>query len=105
LLPAVEGNSSLVPEYKTALAKYFGEAPDYVSLEGYVVGRLMIEAMNRAGPQPDTEMIVEALENMRDFEMGLGTTVSFGKGEHQGSHKVWDTQITEAGKYEAIDLK
>ena len=43
VVPAVEGHSSLVIEYKSTLAKYFpGEQPDYVSLEGYVVGKLMI---------------------------------------------------------------
>jgi len=37
VVPALEGHSSLVLDYKSALAKYFpGEAPDYVSLEGYV---------------------------------------------------------------------
>jgi hypothetical protein len=37
VVPAVSGYSSIVLEYKNALAKYFpGEAPDYVSLEGYV---------------------------------------------------------------------
>jgi branched-chain amino acid transport system substrate-binding protein len=35
VVPAVSGYSSVVLEYKNALAKYFpGEAPDYVSLEG-----------------------------------------------------------------------
>jgi hypothetical protein len=34
VVPAVDGHSSLVIDYKNALAKYFpGEAPDYVSLE------------------------------------------------------------------------
>ena len=37
VVPAVDGHSSLVLDYKSALAKYFpGQAPDYVSLEGYV---------------------------------------------------------------------
>ena len=36
VVPAVSGYSSIVLEYKNALAKYFpGEAPDYGSLEGY----------------------------------------------------------------------
>ncbi len=41
---------------------------------------------------------------MRDFDLGLGTTISFGKSEHQGSHKVWGTQLNDAGKFEPIDL-
>ena len=42
VVPAVDGYSSAVLNYKTALAKYFpGEPPDYVSLEGYVAGSVL----------------------------------------------------------------
>ncbi len=106
VVPAVSGYSSLILEYKTALQKYFpGEAVDYVSLEGYVMASVLIEALKRAGPQLDTERVIDALENMRDFDLGLGTPITFGKGEHQGSHKVWGTMLTEAGKYEPLDLQ
>lgn len=106
VVPAVDGYSSLILEYKSALAKYFGgEAPDYVSFEGYVAAQVLIEALRRAGPQLDTEKVVDALENLRDFDIGLGTMISFGKSEHQGSHKVWGTQLSEAGKYEAFELQ
>ena len=45
VVPAVSGYSSAVLEYKNALAKYFpGEAPDYVSLEGYVAANVLIQA-------------------------------------------------------------
>lgn len=106
VVPAVDGYSTVVLDYKNALAKYFpGEAPDYVSFEGYVVGRVLIEALRRAGPGLDTEKLVDALENIRDLDMGLGTLVSFGRSEHQGSHKVWGTQLDENGHYQAIDLQ
>jgi hypothetical protein len=41
-----------------------------VSLEGYVAGSLLLEGLKRAGPQLDTEKLVEALETVRDFDMG-----------------------------------
>ncbi len=106
VVPAVDGYSSLVLQYKNALAKYFGgEAPDYVSLEGYVAAQIMVEALRRAGPQPDTEKVVDVLESMRDLDLGLGASINYGKSEHQGSHKVWGTQLTEEGKYETIELQ
>jgi branched-chain amino acid transport system substrate-binding protein len=76
-----------------------------VSLEGYVAGSLMLEGLKRAGRQLDTEKLVEALETVRDFDMGLGASISFGPTEHQGSHKVWGTQLNENGRYQAIDLE
>lgn len=106
VVPAVDGYSSLILEYKTALAKAFGgEAPDYVSLEYYVATKILIEALKRAGPQLDTEKLVDAFENLRDFDLGLGTPIAFGRSEHQGSHKVWGTQLTESGKFEPFELQ
>lgn len=106
VVPAVEGHSSLVLEYKSMLAKYFpGEPPDYVSLEGYVAAKVMIEALKRNGPQLDTERLVATLEGIRNIDIGLGTPVSFGQSEHQGVHKVWGTQLDENGRYQPIDLQ
>jgi branched-chain amino acid transport system substrate-binding protein len=106
VVPSLDGHSSVVLDYKSALAKYFpGEPPDYVSLEGYVAGSVLVEALKRNGPQLDTERLVETLENLRDFDLGLGTPVTFGRSEHQGVHKVWGTELDAAGRYQAIDLQ
>jgi branched-chain amino acid transport system substrate-binding protein len=106
VVPALDGHSSLVLDYKAALAKYFpGEQPDYVSLEGYVAANVLITALRRNGPDLDTEKLVATLENLRDLDIGLGTPVSFGRSEHQGVHKVWGTQIDENGRYQPIDLQ
>ena len=106
VVPAVDGHSSLVLDYKSALAKYFpGQAPDYVSLEGYVDANVLIAALQRSGPQLDTEKLVSTLENLRDLDIGLGTSVTFSRSDHQGVHKVWGTQLDETGHYQPIDLQ
>jgi ABC-type branched-subunit amino acid transport system substrate-binding protein len=106
VVPAVSGYSSVVLEYKNALAKYFaGESPDYVSLEGYVAANVLIKGLQRAGPQLDTEKLIDALENSRNFDLGLGANLGFGRAEHQASHKIWGTAIDDNGKYQAIELE
>jgi ABC-type branched-subunit amino acid transport system substrate-binding protein len=106
VVPALEGHSSLVLDYKSVLAKYFpGEAPDYVSLEGYVDATVLIAALRQNGPQVDTEKLVTALENVHDLDIGLGTPVAFSRSEHQGVHKVWGTQLDGDGHYQPIDLQ
>jgi ABC-type branched-subunit amino acid transport system substrate-binding protein len=106
VVPAVDGHSSLVLEYKSMLAKYFpGEAPDYVSLEGYVAAKIMITALKRNGPSLDTERLVASLENINNLDIGLGTPVSFGQSRHQAVAKVWGTQLDEHGHYQPIDLQ
>jgi ABC-type branched-subunit amino acid transport system substrate-binding protein len=106
VVPAVDGHSSLVLAYKSALAKYFpGEAPDYVSLEGYVAANVLIAALKQNGPRLDTERLVETLENLHDLDIGLGTPVTFSRSEHQGVHKVWGSQLDATGHYQPIDLR
>jgi ABC-type branched-subunit amino acid transport system substrate-binding protein len=106
VVPAVSSYSTVILRYKDALSKYFpGEAPDYVSLEGYVATNVLVEAVKRTGPRLDTERLVDGLESLRDFDLGLGTLLSFGRTEHQGSHKVWGTQLDETGHYQALELQ
>src|SRR5712675_1083644 len=106
VVPAVSGYSSIVLEYKNALAKYFpGEAPDYVSLEGYVAANVLIQGLKSSGPQLDTEKLIDVLENTRNFDLGLGANLGFGRVEHQASHKIWGTALDDNGKYQAIELE
>jgi branched-chain amino acid transport system substrate-binding protein len=106
VVPAVDSYASAILKYKTALTKYFpGEAPDYVSLEGYVDGTLLLEGLKRTGPKPDTETLVDALESLRNFDMGLGAPISFSQSDHQASHKIWATQLDDRGRYQPVDLE
>ena len=106
VVPAVSGYSSIVLEYKNALAKYFpGEAPDYVSLEGYVAANILIQGLKSTGPQLDTEKLIDVLENTRNFDLGLGANLGFGRAERPASHKIWGTALDDNGKYQAIELE
>jgi branched-chain amino acid transport system substrate-binding protein len=106
VVPAINSFSSVVLKYKEALGKYFpGEAPDYVSFEGYIDGCILGEAVKRVGRDLNTEKLVDQFEKMRAFDLGLGAPVTFSDNEHQASHKVWGTQLDEAGHYQPIELE
>jgi ABC-type branched-subunit amino acid transport system substrate-binding protein len=106
VVPAVDSYASVALNYKKALSKYFpGEAPDYMSLEAYLTANILIEGLRRAGPQFDTETLVDTLESMRNYELGLGPKVNFGPSDHQAVHKVWGTQLDQTGHYHAVDLE
>ena len=104
--PAVDGYATVTMKYKNALAKYFpGEPADYSSLEAYLTASILIEGLRRAGPALDTESLVNVLESMQNYELGLGPKVSFGPSDHQALHKVWGTQLDKTGVYQPIDLE
>src|SRR6516164_2227254 len=106
VVPAVGGYSSAVLEYKNALQKYFpGEAPDYVSLEGYIAAKVLIQGLKQTGPQLDTEHLIDNLEATRNLDLGLGTQLNFGRAEHQASHKIWGTALDEGGKFAPLELE
>jgi len=106
VVPAVDGYASVSLAYKKALAKYFpGEAPDYMSLESFLTANVLIEGLKRAGQQLDTETLVDTLENVHNFDMGLGPRVTFGPAEHQAVHKVWGTQLDQTGHFHSVDLE
>jgi branched-chain amino acid transport system substrate-binding protein len=106
VVPAVDSYATPILDYKSALAKFFpGQTPGYVSLEGFVAARVLVEALRRTGPQLDTEKLVDALEGLRNLDLGLGTLVNYGRTEHQAVHKVWGTELDGSGHYQAIDLQ
>jgi ABC-type branched-subunit amino acid transport system substrate-binding protein len=106
VVPAISSYATIVLKYKEALAKYFpGESPDYVSFEGYIDASILAEAVKRVGRDIDTEKLVEELERMHDFDLGLGALVTFSPNDHQGSHNVSGTQLDETGQYQPIDLE
>ncbi|MFZ6768848.1 ABC transporter substrate-binding protein [Undibacterium sp. Di26W] len=70
----------------------------YAVLEGFVAAKLMAEALRRAGNRPDTQKLSQALENMRQVDLG-GVQVSYSAKDHDGSHFV---ELTIVGKNGAI---
>jgi hypothetical protein len=70
-----------------------------------VAANVLIAALKRNGADLDTEKLVATLENLHDFDIGLGTLITFGRSEHQAVHKVWGTQLDETGHYQPIDLQ
>jgi branched-chain amino acid transport system substrate-binding protein len=106
VVPHYESGGTGILRYREALSRYHpDQQPDFVSLEGYVVGRLFAEGLRRAGHELDTEKLVDALEAIHDYDMGMGTIINFGMSEHQGSHKVWGTMLDAQGHFQSLDME
>jgi len=105
VVPLPTSRSTAVLRYQEALAKYApGEKPDFVSLEGYVAGNVLLEGLRRTGKGLDTESLVNTLENIRGLDLGLGAPINYSLSEHQGSHKVWGTVLDASGNFQSLDL-
>jgi len=105
VVPLPDSSSTAVLHYRDLLTKYApGEKPDFVSLEGYIAGTLLGEALKRAGPELNTETLVSTLENIKGLDLGLGAQINFGLSEHQASHKVWGAVLDSKGVYQNLEL-
>jgi branched-chain amino acid transport system substrate-binding protein len=105
VVPLPTSSATAVLRYQELLKKYAPtEKPDFVSLEGYLAANLLMEGLKKAGPNADTEKIIDSLEQIRGLDLGTGASVSFGMSEHQASHKVWGTVLDEKGNFSTFDL-
>ena len=106
VVPFYGSDATGVLRYREHLARYFPqERPGFISLEGYVAASVLRAALEKAGPELTTEKLVEAIESIRNLDLGVGTQISFGPSEHQGSHKVWATVLDANGQFQSLDLE
>lgn len=98
-------NSShkIVADYQKALKVYDAKAePGFVSLEGYVVGRLTIEGLKSAGKNLTRQAFLDAIYNTGTFDFG-GVQLQYGAGDNQGMGEVFLTVIQDDGSFKAVD--
>lgn len=99
------GDKSLpvVAQYQAAIQAIDPNAePDFVSLEGYLVGRLTINALERMEGKFTREGFLKTIASMGSFDLG-GVGLSFGPDDNQGSDDVFLTVIQPDGTFRAVD--
>ena len=93
----------VVSSYHAALADYDQEAePGFVSLEGYLAGRLAVAGLEACGPVLSRECFINALQNSDGLDID-GIELKYGPGDNQGSEKVYLTVIDRYGDYRQIE--
>jgi len=106
VVPLPTGQSTVGMRYREALASFAPEEkPDFISLEGYVTGSLLLEGLKLAGRNVTVDGLVDALESIHGLDLGLGVPLSFGLSEHQASHKVWGTVLDGNGTFQQLELE
>ncbi len=106
VVPHFDSGATGIIRYREALKKFHpDQQPDFISLEGYIVGQLFAEGLRRAGRELDTEKLVDALEHIQDYDPGTGSSLGFSPSQHQASHKVWGTMLDDQGMFKSIDME
>ena len=98
----LDSSIPVVAQYRHALAMVDPESePDFVSLEGYLAGRLVVEALRLGGPRPTRQGFLRALQAAETIDLG-GFLLRYGDADNQGSDRVYLTIIDEQGHVQPV---
>src|SRR5208337_1645200 len=106
-LPAVAQYRSLMEKYKPmppeTLMKQSYEPLSYspVSLEGFLNAKILVAILEKLGPNFYPRNINSAVEELKNFDLGIKVPVNFGPNRHQGLDTVFLTTV-EQGRFVPI---
>jgi branched-chain amino acid transport system substrate-binding protein len=93
----------VVGRYQTSLKAVAPEAqPGFVSLEGYLVGRAIIAALEKVNGDPTRQGLMEAVRKTGAFDLG-GFKLAYSDTSNRGSDQVFLTVIQADGSFKAVD--
>ncbi len=93
----------VVARYHAALTDYDARAePGFVSLEGYLAGRLAIAGLETCGRELSRECFIKALQTAETIDID-GMQLKFGPQDNQGSDEVFLTVIGADGDYRQVE--
>jgi branched-chain amino acid transport system substrate-binding protein len=97
-----DGSLPIVSSYLDALSNFDPDAtPGFVSLEGYLAGRLAIAGLEGCGRDVDRECFLESLRSADVIDID-GFELRYGFDDNQGSDSVFLTTIGRDGTYRPV---
>jgi branched-chain amino acid transport system substrate-binding protein len=88
----------LVGQYQKLMKQHAPQEPlSFSTLEGFVAGKITVEALKRAGKNPTREKVLDALNSMGEYDLG-GVYVSYSPKERRGWGQIDLTMIGPNGK-------
>ncbi len=109
VVPSYEDTSlPAVREYRDLMADGRSHLPDtptrsdyvplthsFVGFEGFLNAKLLVEVVRRMGGTPTRRAVRDAAEGIRNLDLGIGTTLSFGPQQHDGLTAVYYTTLRD----------
>ena len=93
----------IVDSYLNALAEHTdGQVPGFVSLEGYLAGRLAIAGLQGCGSEVDRTCFMDSFRRPESIDLD-GFRLHYGERDNQGSEAVFLTVIGEDGAYRPVE--
>lgn len=110
-----EASMPAIQEYRALMQRYNPQPPlellkepylpsehSFVSLEGFIDAKLMVEILRRLGDRPERSQLQQAVFTVQDFDLGIDERASFGPDRRQGLQQVYYTVVDE-GRFVLLD--
>lgn len=110
-VPVVQEYRTLMEKYQAAPlpglwdADYKPFARSFVSFEGFLNAKLLVEVLKRLGPQPSRERVAATVAGIKELDLGIGPPVSFAADRNQGSNAIFYTTVEDGRFVEIRDWK
>ncbi len=109
VVPSYEDASTpAVLEYRDLMQRYDPPPPEelltepydtlarsFVSFEGFLNAKMMTEILGRLDGEPDRSGLEDAVFSVSDYDIGIGSLVSFGPNRRQGLQTVYHTVVDD----------
>ena len=109
VVPSYEDTSiPAVRQYRDLMQRYNPQPPpellkeaytpfshSFVSLEGFLDAKLMVEILRRLGDNPGRDKLENAVFSVKDFDLGIGEPVNFSMNRRQGLDRVYYTVVDD----------
>ncbi len=98
-LPAVRQYQELMDKYNPLPDRELMESGykplnySFVSFEGFLNAKLLVEILKKMGDTPKKSQISDIVENIKNLDLGINTPVSFAANQHQGLDKIYYTTV------------
>jgi branched-chain amino acid transport system substrate-binding protein len=93
----------VVGRYQASLKVNAPDAkPGFVSLEGYLVGRAIIAALEKVSGDPTRQALIEAVQKAGSLDLG-GFKLAYSPTSNRGSDQVFLTVIQADGSFKSVD--
>ena len=96
VVPHFDADLPVVDSYRRALRRWAPVAsPSCGGLEGYIVTQILIQSLETSAEPITRQGVVDRLESLGEFDVGLGKPLWLSPNVHQACHEVWPTVIRE----------
>ncbi len=103
VVPTPDSELPGIQEYRELLAKYYpDDTPNFVSLEGFVNAKVLVEILRKAGSEITRDSFIQAAESLQDFDTGCDSKITFSPTDHRGIEKIYFT-VFDKKEYSIID--